>query len=212
MEYKTVSLSDQVFERLENAILSGQYKRGDIITEMQLCAELGVSRTPVREALRRLFQEHLIEDTPKGTMVLGISLKDFQDMSEIRLRIEELAIRGFIEHASEDDLKELNEAVDFQEFYLSRGDVDHLKELDGRFHDIIYTHCGSMIFRDMLVPLHRKIQQYRRVSIRTPERASHSVEEHRKLLDAIRARDANLAAQRMREHIVHAIERAMDEE
>ena len=80
MDYKTVSLSDQVFEHLEENILSGVYQRGDIITEMQLCQELGVSRTPIREALRRLFQEHLIEDTPKGTMVLGITPKDFKDM------------------------------------------------------------------------------------------------------------------------------------
>ena len=76
MDYKTVSLSDQVFEQLESDILSGKYQRGDIITEMQLCSELGVSRTPIREALRRLFQEHLIEDTPRGTMVLSITPKE----------------------------------------------------------------------------------------------------------------------------------------
>ena len=105
MEYRTVSLADQVFERLENDILSGKYQRGEIITELQLCSELGVSRTPVREALRRLFQEHLIEDSPKGTQVLGISRKDFEDMSAIRLRIEGLAVRGFIENADEDSLK-----------------------------------------------------------------------------------------------------------
>ena len=113
MDYKTVSLSDQVFEHLETDILSGKYRRGEIITELQLCSELGVSRTPVREALRRLFQEHLIEDTPKGTMVLGITPKDYLDMSEIRLRIEELAVRGFVANMTEDNRKELNEAVDF---------------------------------------------------------------------------------------------------
>ena len=102
MDYKTVSLSDQVFEQLETDILSGKYQRGQIVTELQLCTELGVSRTPVREALRRLFQEHLIEDTPRGTMVLGITPKDFKDMSEIRLRIEELAVRGFVKHGDLD--------------------------------------------------------------------------------------------------------------
>ena len=63
MEYKTISLADQVFERLEADILSGKYQRGEVITELRLCAELGVSRTPVREALRRLLQEHLIEES-----------------------------------------------------------------------------------------------------------------------------------------------------
>lgn len=212
MDYKTVSLSDQVFEHLEDNILSGVYQRGQIITEMQLCSELGVSRTPIREALRRLFQEHLIEDTPKGTMVLGITPKDFKDMSEIRLRIEELAVRGFIEHADADSLKELNEAVDFQEFYLTREDVDQLKVLDGRFHDIIYSGCGSMILKDTLLPLHKKIQQYRRNALRTPERAAHSVREHREILQAIQQRDVGLAAARMQQHIKNALERGLAKE
>ena len=75
MEYKTVSLADQVFERLEADILSGRYKRGEAITEMQLCSELGVSRTPVREALRRLYQEHLIEDNGKTKSSIEFSVR-----------------------------------------------------------------------------------------------------------------------------------------
>ena len=212
MDYKTVSLSDQVFEHLESNILSGKYQRGEVITEMQLCSELGVSRTPIREALRRLFQEHLIEDTPKGTVVLGITPKDFRDMSEIRLRIEELAVRGFVNHADEDNLKALNEAVDFQEFYLSRGDIDQLKALDGRFHEIIYAGCGSMILKDTLSPLHKKIQQYRRNALRTPERAALSVKEHREILQAIRQRDTELAAERMNQHIRNALTRGLSNE
>ncbi len=212
MDYKTVSLSDQVFEHLESNILSGKYQRGEIITELQLCSELGVSRTPIREALRRLFQEHLIEDTPKGTMVLGITPKDFKDMSEIRLRIEDLAVRGFIAHADSDSLKALNEAVDFQEFYLARGDVDQLKALDGRFHEVIYAGCGSMILRDTLSPLHKKIQQYRRNSLRTPDRAAHSVREHREILAAIQQKDADKAAELMKAHIQHAMARGLSDE
>ena len=212
MDYKTVSLSDQVFEHLESDILSGKYQRGEIITEMQLCSELGVSRTPVREALRRLFQEHLIEDTPKGTMVLGITPKDYRDMSEIRLRIEELAVRGFVQNADADSLKALKEAVDFQEFYLSREDVDQLKALDGRFHEIIYSGCGSMILKDTLLPLHKKIQQYRRNALRTPDRAAHSVREHREILEAILDKNADLAAERMEQHILNAMDRALTKE
>ncbi len=212
MDYKTVSLSDQVFEHLEENILSGVYQRGDIITEMQLCQELGVSRTPIREALRRLFQEHLIEDTSRGTMVLGITPKDFRDMSEIRLRIEDLAVRGFIKNATEDDLKALNEAVDFQEVYLARSDIDQLKALDGRFHEMIYAGCGSMILRDTLAPLHKKIQQYRRNALRTPDRAAHSVREHRAILEAIQQKDGDLAAERMKQHIENALERGLTKE
>ena len=209
MDYKTVSLSDQVFEHLETDILSGKYQRGEIVTELQLCSELGVSRTPVREALRRLFQEHLVEDTPKGTMILGITPKDYLDMSEIRLRIEELAIRGFVANADPDSLKELKEAVDFQEFYLSRGDVDHLRALDGRFHEVIYAGCGSRVLQDTLAPLHKKIQQYRHNALQAPLRAKNSVDEHKAILDAIVARDADLAVERMKNHIGNAMQRAL---
>ena len=210
MDYKTVSLSDQVYEHLETDILSGKYRRGEIVTELQLCAELGVSRTPVREALRRLFQEHLVEDTPKGTMVLGITPKDYKDMSDIRLRIEELAVRGFVKCADDDCIKELNEAVDFQEFYLSREDTDHLRALDGRFHDIIYSNCGSRVLQDTLSRLHRKIQQYRKNAIQTPERAAESVREHKAILSALADREADRAVGCMNQHIVNAIHRALD--
>ena len=210
MEYKTVSLADQVFERLEADILSGKYRRGECITELKLCEELGVSRTPIREALRRLLQEHLIEETVKGTMVLGITLGDFIDMCAIRMRIEGLAVRGFIDHMTEDSLKLIRDAIDFQEFYLGRDDPDQMRILDGRFHDAIYSHCGSMILRDTLAPLHKKVQKYRRMSMSQSSRAQKSVAEHRQIYDAIVARDGDLAEKLICEHVrnamIHVIE------
>ena len=102
--------------------------------------------------------------------------------------------------------------MDFQEFYLSREDVDQLKALDGRFHEIIYSGCGSMILKDTLLPLHKKIQQYRRNALRTPDRAAHSVREHREILEAIRDKNADLAAERMEQHILNAMNRALSKE
>lgn len=212
MEYKTISLADQVFERLEADILSGKYQRGEVITELRLCAELGVSRTPVREALRRLLQEHLIEESGKGTVVMGISRKDFEDMCAIRLRIEGLAVRGFIEHKTEESMRELKEALDFQEFYLSRSDADHMKIMDGRFHEAIYNHCGSAILRDTLSPLHKKVQKYRRLSIEQSGRAAKSVEEHRAIYKAIDEGDADLAEKLMAEHVNNAMHTIVDKE
>ena len=212
MEYKTISLADQVFERLEADILSGKYQRGEVITELRLCAELGVSRTPVREALRRLLQEHLIEESGKGTVVMGISRKDFEDMCAIRLRIEGLAVRGFIEHKTEEGMRELKEALDFQEFYLSRSDADHMKIMDGRFHEAIYNHCGSAILRDTLSPLHKKVQKYRRLSIEQSGRAVKSVEEHRAIYNAIDEGDADLAERLMAEHVNNAMHTIVDKE
>ncbi len=204
MEYKTVSLADQVFERLETDILAGKYKRGEIITELRLCTELEVSRTPIREALRRLLQEHLVEETGKGTMVLGITLKDFEDMCAIRLKIEELAIRGFIDCSSEDAKKELKEALEFQEFYLNRSDTDHIKVMDGRFHEIIYRNCGSMILCDTLLPLHKRVQMFRKMSIDRTGRAEKSVAEHREIFEAIMNSDKETASRLMTAHVANA--------
>ena len=212
VEYKTVSLADQVFERLEAEILSGKYQRGEVVTELQLCAELGVSRTPVREALRRLSQEHLIEESPRGTVVLGVVRKDFEDMCAIRLRIEGLAVRGFIDNLSEDSLRELREAVEFQEFYLNKSDPDHIKAMDSRFHELIYQNCGSAILCDTLSPLHKKVQKFRRLSIEQAGRAETSVREHRAIYEAIAAKDADLAEQLMNEHVGNAMQTIIEKE
>ena len=212
VEYKTVSLADQVFERLEAEILSGKYQRGEVVTELQLCAELGVSRTPVREALRRLSQEHLIEESPRGTVVLGVVRKDFEDMCAIRLRIEGLAVRGFIDNLSEDSLRQLREAVEFQEFYLNKSDPDHIKAMDSRFHELIYQNCGSAILCDTLSPLHKKVQKFRRLSIEQAGRAETSVREHRAIYEAIAAKDADLAERLMNEHVGNAMQTIIEKE
>ena len=212
VEYKTVSLADQVFERLEAEILSGKYQRGEVVTELQLCAELGVSRTPVREALRRLSQEHLIEDSPRGTVVLGVVRKDFEDMCAIRLRIEGLAVRGFIDNLTDDSLRQLREAVEFQEFYLNKSDPDHIKAMDSRFHELIYQNCGSAILCDTLSPLHKKVQKFRRLSIEQAGRAETSVREHRAIYEAIAAKDADLAERLMNEHIGNAMQTIIEKE
>ena len=212
VEYKTVSLADQVFERLEAEILSGKYQRGEVVTELQLCAELGVSRTPVREALRRLSQEHLIEDSPRGTVVLGVVRKDFEDMCAIRLRIEGLAVRGFIDNLTDDSLRQLREAVEFQEFYLNKSDPDHIKAMDSRFHELIYQNCGSAILCDTLSPLHKKVQKFRRLSIEQAGRAETSVREHRAIYEAIAAKDADLAERLMNEHVGNAMQTIIEKE
>ena len=88
--FKSTSLADQVFDRLENDIIMGVIPRGEVLTELKLVEMLGVSRTPIREALRRLEQERLIQDTGKGSLVLGITEDDLLDIMNIRERIEGL--------------------------------------------------------------------------------------------------------------------------
>lgn len=204
MDHKMISIADQVFEELEREILSGGFERGEIVTELKLSERLAVSRTPVREALRRLEQEHLIEATSRGIRILGISPTDIADICEIRIRLEGLAARYVAERATREEMQALREALDLQEFYTRKGDSESLKNTDSRFHQILYTLCGSSILRDTLEPLHRKLLKFRKASLSYPERAWQSFGEHKDIFTAIENRDGDEAERLMILHIANA--------
>ena len=149
-------MADQIFEKLEQDILSGKYSRGEILTEMKLSEELGVSRTPIREALRRLSQERIIEEVSKGSRVLGISTEDLEDIFKIRLNIEGTCAAMTAKNITDEQLSELREVVDMQEFYITKENVDNIRAMDSRFHELLYKFSGSNIFYDILYQLHRK--------------------------------------------------------
>ena len=204
MEHKTVSLADQVFEHLETDILSGKYQRGDVLPENRLCEILGVSRTPIREALRRLMQDHLIVETGKGSLVLGITDDDLRDIYIIRESLEAKAAKMATLNASEDEINELKSAVELQEFYLSKQNADQIRLMDNRFHEILYKISGSHVFYNTLLPLHKKVQKYRKVSLQSHSRASESVAEHHEILNAIINRDADAAEALTAKHVKNA--------
>ena len=204
MDHKTVSLADQVFEHLETDILSGKYQRGDILTENRLCEILGVSRTPIREALRRLMQENLIVETGKGSVVLGISDKDLSDIYLIRSQLEGLAAKMAAETADQDAINELKSALELQEFYLAKQNSEQIRLMDNRFHEILYKISGSHVFYNTLLPLHKKVQKYRKVSLQSQSRANESVAEHRDILNAIINHDAEAAEHFTAEHVKNA--------
>ena len=204
MEHKNVSLADQVFERLEADILSGKYARGEMLTELKLCADMGVSRTPIREAAHRLAQEHLVEITTKGISVLGVTDKDLIDIYDIRLRIEGMAAALAAKNATEEQLAELKEALELQEFYETKKDAERIRYMDSRFHELIYRAAGSVVLYDTLVPLHKKAQKYRKASVENHSRARASLEEHQALLSALCSRDEERAEAAMRTHVQNA--------
>ncbi len=209
-EHRSVSLAEQVFLRLENEILSGQYPIGAVLTETKLAGDLGVSRTPIREALQRLEQEHLIETGTKGILIIGVSHKDLEDIFAVRLRVEGLAARAAAERMTEQSLSELREALELQEFYVPRKDSEHVRGMDSRFHQLIYRDCGSTVLADVLLPLHRKVQKYRRVSVEDSGRAAESAAEHRRIYEAIAAHDPDEAECAMLTHIENAARHILD--
>ena len=205
-DFRSVSLADQVFDKLENDIIVGVYPRGEILTELKLVEQLGVSRTPIREALRRLEQERLIADSGKGSIVLGITEEDLVDIMNIRQRIEGLASFYAAQNMTEESKEELAHIVDLQDFYYAKGDLDRLRTVDDQFHDAICRLSGRTVIKDTLTPLHRKTRRYRRISMEDKGRVAKTMVEHRQIYEAIVSGDAALAEQLTARHIENAKE------
>lgn len=203
-KHKPTSLAEQVFLRLQEDIINGVHPRGSLLSETTLVEALGVSRTPIREALHRLQEEHLVDITQKGILILGVTSEDLVDIYEIRVRIEGLAASFCALRASDEDLKELGEALSLQEHYVSVHDADRIKSFDSSFHEIIYRLSGSAVLRDILLPLHKKVQKYRKASVESDSRAVRSLEEHKAIYDAIVAHDPIRAEEAMCRHVQNA--------
>lgn len=208
-QYKSTSLADQIFDRLEDDIIQGVYPRGEILTELKLVEQLNVSRTPIREALRRLEQERLIEETGKGSRVLGITEEDLWDIMTIREHIEGICAYYAAKNISDEGIKEMANLVDLQEFYYSKGDAERLQYVDDQFHNSICTYSGRHVINDTLSPLHRKTRRYRRISIGKLNRATYTTSEHKEIFLAIASRNAELAQELMTKHIANAKEHMM---
>ncbi len=204
IDYKNTSLANQVFALIEKNILTGVYPAGELITEPKLSNELGVSRTPVREALTRLEAERLIKQTASGMLVLGISPKDVDEMYAVKKAIEPYATVLAIQHMTEEDIARLKEIIEEQEFYVTKSNAEKIKDLDTEFHDVIYEASGSPTFASILSPLHHKLMRFRKVSLQFSDRSTQSVEEHKKIFAAIEAKDEDAAKALMLEHINNA--------
>ena len=211
-ERKSISIADQIFEQLERDILSGKYPRGELLTELRLSEELGVSRTPIREAIRRLEQENILEEAGRGVTVVGISRQDMLDMYEIRIRIEGLAAEWAAARISDEELSQIRETLELQRYYTEKGGShsDQIKNLDSQFHELVYRACGSRALTDTLIGLHKKMTKFRMASVSKQSRALQSVEEHEAILAALSAHDAEAAGEAMTAHVVNARDRMRD--
>lgn len=206
MEYQEQSLGSQIFNKIREDILSGNYAQGEELKEATLGKKLGVSRTPVREALRQLELEGLVEIIPnRGARVTGISEKDIADIYVIRSRLEGLAARWAAEHISGEEIAELEEVILLSEFHLKKSQKDQMVRLDGRFHEIMYRAAGSRMLEHVLTDFHYYVKMARFTSVKTKNRAEESVREHKAILEAVKNRDSALAEKLANEHIQHVI-------
>jgi len=206
------SLRGRVYKKLREDILSGVYKENEELKENTIGQELGVSRTPVREALRQLELEGLVTLIPnKGAFVTGITSKDIHDIYTIRSYLEGLCAKWACEHITDAQIEDLEEILYLSDFHARRSHFNQLVELDNKFHEMIYNACGSKILKHVLSDFHQYVERVRKITLSMPSRALKSNKEHADIVEAIKKRDGQLAEALAHEHIINTIKN-MDEQ
>lgn len=201
------SLRGRVFHKLRDDILSGKYEEHEELKEVAIGEEMGVSRTPVREAFRQLELEGLIQIIPnKGAYVTGITEKDVKDIYMIRSLLEGLCARWATEHITKEQMEEMEENVYLARFHAEKGHLDQLTELDNRFHEIMYEACDSKMLEHQLKDFHQYVLRVRKKTLSNANRGPKSNEEHTQIMEAIKSGDADLAEQLANRHMINAYE------
>jgi DNA-binding GntR family transcriptional regulator len=196
-------LREEVYDVLREAIISGELKPNQRLIEEDLASETGASRTPIREAMRKLEGENLVAKVPKGGFVVRpFTVQDIDEIFGIRSVLESYAAYLTTLHLSDKILRRLEEVINNFDDALRKGDTKQLIKHNTVFHDILYKACGSRILYDLIMRLWGYFYRYRRVLIDVPEAAYLSSQEHRAMLEAMRQRDAGKVEAFVREHIL----------
>lgn len=199
-----------VEDRLRTAISSGHFKPGQRLIERELCEQIGVGRTSVREALRQLEAEGLVITIPhRGPEVSSITYEEARQLYEVRALLEGFAGRGFAEHGSDEAIAELRQAVE-RFATASRGaDRAELVEAKTRFYAVLMNGAGNIFVKQSLTMLHNRITLLRVTSMTQTGRLQDSVAEIREIFEAIQARDGDRAQASCKRHIEMAAKVAL---
>ena len=195
-------LRDVVFNTLREAILKGELEPGERLMEIALAQKLGVSRTPIREAIRKLELEGLVVMAPrKGAEVAEITVDDLTDVLEVRKNLEELAVELSCKKSTEEDINEMKECHENFKRALSSDDLTVMAEADVSFHDVIYRTTGNKRLIQILNNLREQMYRYRLEYIKDEDKRKVLVEEHMILVDAITNRNVEKAKRAIQMHI-----------
>lgn len=200
------SLRGKVFHKIRDNILDGQYSQHEELRENTLARELGVSRTPVREALRQLELEGLVTIIPnKGAHVNRITPQDVQDIYRIRARLEGLCAAMATERISREQLEEMESTICLSYFHEQHHNYDKLYALDTQFHKLLYHASGSKMLEHLLIDFHQYVQRVRRTTLAMDGRAVKSTREHENILNAIKEKNPERADELTTLHIMNTI-------
>ena len=195
-------LRDVVFNTLRRAILKGELEPGERLMEIALANRLGVSRTPIREAIRKLELEGLVVMIPrKGAEVARITEKDLRDVLEVRTSLEKLAIELACERITEEELMDMQKTCQAFCDSLKTDDLTTIAEKDVAFHDVIFKATKNARLIQILNNLREQMYRYRLEYLKDTELHPRLVEEHQKILEAVMGRDKEKAVRLIQEHI-----------
>jgi DNA-binding GntR family transcriptional regulator len=200
---RATTLHQEIVSRIRKMIQKGTLIRGQKVNEKDLCESMGVSRTPVREALRQLTSEGLIQLIPhKGAFVSQPCIEEISDLFEVMSVLEGTCARLAATHMKEKDLQKI-EALhkELEAHYQSRDHEAYLKT-NHVFHVFIQELTGNKVLNDLINGLRQKILLYRQRQLYQPERFDQSIQEHRNLLGAFRTRDPESAESLMKHHLL----------
>lgn len=201
-EQQYIPLRDVVFNTLRQAIIKGELKPGEKLLEVKLADELGVSRTPIREAVRKLELEGLVVMTPRrGVTVSGITKNHLQDVLEIRLALEELAVELACERMTPEQLKSLKKLQKQIKERKDSEDACELSDIDEKFHELIYSATNNARLVQMLANLREQMYRYRLVYMKDIDKRAKLITEHNRIVKALETHDAALGKNAISEHI-----------
>ncbi|HJC90228.1 MAG TPA: GntR family transcriptional regulator [Candidatus Mediterraneibacter excrementigallinarum] len=200
-------LRDVVFNTLRQAILRGELKPGERLMEIQLANKLGVSRTPIREAIRKLELEGLVLMIPrKGAEVAEITEKNLRDVLEVRCALEELAVQLACDRIDEEGLEQLRSAALHFRDVLDSDDITKIAEADVAFHDVIFQATDNRRLIQLLNNLREQMYRYRIEYLKKKECYPQLIAEHKAIIDAIAAGDKEKATSITGQHINNQVD------
>lgn len=201
-------ISSNLYSQLQKDILTGKLKPGQKLTEQAICKEYKVSRTPVREALRQLEAEGLVENIlNRGAFVTGLSQQEFEDMFELRKIYEIQAVKWAIERITDEEMDALEETFEFMEFYTLRNDIDKMLTINAGFHQIIYGASHNRMLKQQLSSYQTYFKYRSRENIYADNYLTNVLEEHRMIFKAFTEKDVEAGAEAMERHIENSKKR-----
>jgi len=206
-------LSKKVYQVLKAEIIKGSLKPGTKLLEGKIAEQMGVSRTPVREALKELAAEGFAKMTPnQGIVINNISIEDLQEVLQISVVLEGLAARLAAKMIKEKEIKELEKILRKMEYYTKKGDILDFSRRATEFHALVVNACGNNKLIQIRKNLYDQAHRYRMGSLNNPGRLKYSLEEHRKIVEALKRKDSEQADRLSQKHIENVLENILSHE